>query len=597
MIDARRCTTDLKHVELRKRFGAKTFSLTPLAFLSVTILLAATSTAQTDQTPFIRTTTRLVQLDVVVVDKQNYPVAGLTKDDFRVFDNGAPQEISHFLADAGTNAVPAEPSPYAVSNRPSSTGAPGVTVILVDEMILGVKHDWNNGLLFEMAHIKKARLEVLKYLTTLQPGELVALYALRPEGVVVIHDFTDDPKALIAAAQTLGTGGHGSANIAGLRPGEIGTLREWSANASPGPRSTPETKSRNETMSEDVSQSVIRGGFQGIIQHLAGVPGRKNLVWISSTLPGSYYGFGLQPFSEAPDSALPRTIDQIETGHSGKLATETYPDPRNSYNELSGFARMLSNANISVYLFDAHELVGTDSPPGSPLVMYRPSDAQWGGADIIASETGGRAIFNSNALDQHLREIVAESNASYQIGYYPGDKAWDGKYHRIELKLAPEHKGLTLLCRKGYYAVDNLSPSYETFREAERSPVESPGIGLTLNVPSNPIEWGPEKVVLKLNVREIRFEQKGDMADANLAVAFVQLGNDGRILEGFTDNVALALPPDDYAAAKQEGWFYSRQIIVSGYAEKLRVVVRDRATGATGSVSVHVEEKSNQKTK
>ena len=94
--------------------------------------------------------------------------------------------------------------------------------------------------------------------------------------------------------------------------------------------------------------------------------------------------------------------------------------------------------------------------------------------------------------------------------------------------------------------------------------------------------------MLKLNVREIRFEQKGGMADANLAVAFVQLGNDGRILEGFTDNVALALPPDDYADAKQEGWFYSRQIIVSGYAEKLRVVVRDRATGATGSVSVPV---------
>ncbi|MGB6827202.1 MAG: hypothetical protein WBE41_04090, partial [Terracidiphilus sp.] len=53
-------------------------------------------TAQNDQAPQVSTTTRLVQLDVVVHDKQNHPVTGLTKDDFRVFDNGVEQKIAHF---------------------------------------------------------------------------------------------------------------------------------------------------------------------------------------------------------------------------------------------------------------------------------------------------------------------------------------------------------------------------------------------------------------------------------------------------------------------------------------------------------------------
>jgi VWFA-related protein len=551
-----------------------------------------------DQLPTVRTTTRLVQLDAVVLDKENHPVTGLTKDDFRVFDNGAPQQISHFSADSGTAAVKVGQSPLAITNRPSSSGAPGVTVILVDEVLLGVKQGWNNGLLFEMAHIKKARLEVLKYLATLQPGEQVALYALRPEGVVVIHDFTDDPAALMAAAQSLGTGGQGSANITGLRSGEIGTLREWQANAPSGTRSISGTRSRSETLSEDVSQSVIRGGFQGIIQHLAAVPGRKNLVWISSTLPGSYYGFSLQPIPEAPNSPYPRTIDEMETGHSGRLATEIYPDPRNRYNELTQFARMLSNANISVYLFDAHDLEATASLAGTPLVMARPSDAQWGGADLIATETGGRAIFNSNALDQHLREIVAESRASYQIGYYPGDKAWDGKYHHIELKLMPERKGFRIESRKGYYAIDNQMPvSYEPIREVARSAVEAPGIAVTLNVPSNPLEWGFQEVVVKIDAHEIQFENKNDRSNARLEIAFVQLGKDGRVLGGERDQIHLALLPEDYEDAEQQGWFYRRDLMVSGQAAKLRVIVRDSATLATGSVSVPVHPFSMKNTR
>jgi hypothetical protein len=59
-------------------------------------------------------------------------------------------------------------------------------------------------------------------------------------------------------------------------------------------------------------------------------------------------------------------------------------------------------------------------------------------------------------------------------------------------------------------------------------------------------------------------------------------------MEGQTDNVALALQPDTYADAEEQGWFYTRDLIVSGYAARLRVVVRDRATGATGTVSVPV---------
>jgi VWFA-related protein len=125
-------------------------------------------------------------------------------------------------------------------------------------------------------------------------------------------------------------------------------------------------------------------------------------------------------------------------------------------------------------------------------------------------------------------------------------------------------------------------------REAAHNAVEAPGIGVALNVSSNPLEWGPQEVVVKLDVHDIHFEQNEDRAKAKLDLAFVELGQDGHILEGVKDRVVLALLPDTYSDAETLGWFYPRRLWVAGEAEKLRVVVRDLATGSLGSVSVPV---------
>jgi VWFA-related protein len=106
------------------------------AILVMTALLAGTVTAQNGDAPLIRTTSRLVQLNVVVVDKQDRPVTGLMKNDFRVFDNGVEQRIGHFSASNGM-VQPLARSPLAVGNRQApGSEASGMTVILVDETLL-----------------------------------------------------------------------------------------------------------------------------------------------------------------------------------------------------------------------------------------------------------------------------------------------------------------------------------------------------------------------------------------------------------------------------------------------------------------------------
>lgn len=547
--------------------------ITLISSVIPTFLLAlAGAPAHAEDRPTIRATTRLVELNVVVVDKEGKPVSGLSQNDFQVFDNGGEQKVVHFSGNTVSSA-PQERSPLVITNR-QQTGErlPGVTVILVDELILQARSYTmlrkEGGEEDAKQPIRSARLAVLKFLATLQPGAQVALYALRQEGVVVIHDFTDDSTVLMAAAKALGTTySRASIPISSMAETTAArTLRDWLYNPSSG------RESENHQSTQGIDVRLLSGGFQAIAQHLQGVPGRKNLVWISSTLPLNIYGFDLQAMLSERDA----TNSQVPS-LANPTPTPQFANPDIRYAQLRSFARQLSNADISVYPIDANTL----SEGGH-------SEAQWAAADLIASETGGRAVFDSNGLDQHLREIVAETSATYQLGYYPGNARWDGKYHRVEVRL--RRKGLKVLCRKGYVAADqpaSQSPD-AALRSAAKSAVDDASIGVALNVSSNPLEWGPEKVVVKLDIRDIHFDQSDGRWRASVDVGFAELSKDGRILGGPEDHLDLALLPETYSNAEARGWFYPKDLFLSPEVEKLRVIVRDLATARIGSVSVRV---------
>jgi VWFA-related protein len=83
------------------------------------LLLLALTVAAQEPPPVFRTTTKLVEVSVVAQDKQGKPIADLRREEFQVFDNGAPQEIRLFVAEKPV-AVAAETLPAnTFSNQPS----------------------------------------------------------------------------------------------------------------------------------------------------------------------------------------------------------------------------------------------------------------------------------------------------------------------------------------------------------------------------------------------------------------------------------------------------------------------------------------------
>ena len=544
-------------------------------------LLTPTSAQDHDATVF-RSTTRLVQLNLVVVDDHNQPVTDLSAGDFQVFDNGREQKLIHFSRTSPLH-FDHRLSPTVITNRPNgevdATGT--VTAILVDELI-----DQDLLAIDLRAMLQSARLQVLQFLSTLQPGDQVALYALRPEGLVILHDFTDDPTVLLGAAKKLGAGLLKNRTITSNEIGTSSTaqqIRGWLAGTGHRARISPDA---------DLHRVITGAAFEGIARHLQGIRGRKSVVWISTTFPSMVSGLDIGVMAQERDTILPNAWGPSQPVFA---ATESHSQ------RLGGFARYLSNTNLSVYPIDPRGMTGplalteggadrpsSDGPPPAVMPSIAPLQiSSWNAMDLIASETGGRALYDKNGLDHVLREIVDENRVTYDLGYYPGGQAWDGKYHHVLVKL--KRQGLTVRCRKGYYAIDEPSDNPDTaLRQAARSSLDGAGLGVTLNVESNPVNVGNDDVVLKLNPGDVQFQQIDGRWRAKLDVVFTGIGKDGRVLGGTQDHLELALLPDTYEQAASRGWFYPKTVFVDTQAQKLRVIVRDVSTGATGSVSVPV---------
>jgi len=275
-----------------------------------------------DQPPTFRSDTRLVRVSVVVHDKRNQPVEGLTAEDFRLADNGREQAIALFDVERREVAPRADAAPatHVFSNAIRGPAAGGVTVILFDRLNTA----WSAQV--------QARADVLKYLSQVKPTEPVAFYVLDSSVVRVVHDFTRDTSSLLRALDRLQRRTSLEAAVASEpRPapsdsGDAATDAMIDASLA-----RMDAAVKGFYLSQRI-ESTLRA-LEAIARRLSGVEGRKNLIWVSSAFPLSFN-----------DGLGQRNVDP----------------------EVKRAARAITDADVAVYPVDARGLVGTlTGPPGS----------------------------------------------------------------------------------------------------------------------------------------------------------------------------------------------------------------------------------------
>ena len=517
----------------------------------------------------------MVLVDLIVADKNGKPIPDVKQDDITLLEDGKPEKIALFssYSEARKNAdvTPAPLPPDVYSNDPKYRQPPGPLVLLLLD-----------GLNTGTADQVYSRQQMLRYLRTqLQPDQRVAVLALAQD-LLLLQDFTDDSRLLINTLEK-----YSPKKSMMVSRGEPFTLTQQAADALPKPSfllmALDRFNQERAIDSIDARVSLTLAALASIARAMAGYPGRKNLIWVSSAFP----------FSLSPQ----------DTGYGHMY--------RNYSEQIQQTARLLSAARVAVYSVDARGLVGTQPRPDALVsTVARPEqagedemtqsatmvDTSHLAMEQLAQATGGRAFYNVNDLSKAVASGVSDGTSYYTLGYYPENKDWDGKFRRIEIKT--KRKGIRIRFREGYYALNsadaapgpNPKQQQNQMREvlaAALDPMPATAVTFRARLVTAPTGQSPQQVQFQVDADSISFEDAGQGRQrCNLDFVAFSVAADGKILRSVAKSVDTPLQTSEYASVLQQGLPFRMEIESSAGTQYLRLAVRDNLSGRVGTLEI-----------
>ena len=561
-----------------------------------------------DQTPLFKTTTHEVVVDVVATKGDGDPVLGLGKQDFEIRENGKPQTIDFFEEHTKGGLVPNAPPempamPAGTStNVPSAPPSDAVNVLLIDTLNT------------EMQDQASVRRQVMDFLAKMQPGTRMAIFVLGSK-LRCIQGFTSDSSALLAAL-------HDPRN--GLNSQKSSVLQTRSDRASDAADLSMLQTMQASPYAIDALRSALADAgarnfgtrasmtFEALLylgHSLAGIPGRKNLIWFAGSFPLVIFPSADQLAHLKQNPNVPGYVDRVKMT-----------------------ADLFTVSKIAVYPISAEGLMtehigeADSAGPGGPggvghfgtqadTVMSPYNAGANERADTIhameqlAASTGGKAYYNNNDLDAALRQAIDDGANYYTIGYSPADTKMDGSYRQIEVK--PAQGKYKLSYRRGYNADDRSTPAVQSNADP-LAPLLKPGLpgatGVLYGVRA-------ERAAVQPSSSEDRAGQNSTLKGplTRYTVDFVIRGRDlvltpspqgggksgkfllglkaydhaGNVLNWEGDVESLEIKPDQYDSVRRNGVPAQLNIDLPA-AEEIHLVtaVYDLNSGAAGTLEV-----------
>jgi VWFA-related protein len=392
--------------------------------------------------PTLNVDTKAVILEVVATKGEDEAVRGLHQGDFQVMEDGVPQSVTFFEEHTGARVRPIETSylPDNVFTNVSAVPAGDVVNVLLVDSLNTLREDQS-----------MLRDHLVAYLKTMRPGTPMAIFALESK-LRLVQGFTGDSATLLAALEDKTTGVLVKATPVSRTSQETAYERQnldvmkgmvptsqpievmQNAGAIGGSRQAQEE--RGGYQSEE-RIAMTAGALQVLARYLANVPGRKNLIWFASSFPG-----GLFPDSKGKDSL--------------KAGAET--------RQLKDTADLLALSQVAIYPVAARGVETQTWNEAQSGVRLSNSESQrednshmanFAAMSALASETGGEVIVGTNDMNKALSRAIQNGSHYYTLSYTPSNKDFDGKFRRIEVKLAGNQYGLAY--RRGYYAFDSMA--------------------------------------------------------------------------------------------------------------------------------------------
>jgi VWFA-related protein len=514
-----------------------------------------TNGAQQDTYVF-KANAELVLTNVVVRDaKTGEFVRGLKQSDFKVLENGKPQQISSFDFQSVEMATPLKEA--TVMGLAAGVNGPGgkAAVVAKPEDLL------NHRLIvmfFDLTSMQPEDLDrcvkaARDFLTnTMQPADLVALVSL-DQTLKVDQDFTSD-KAVLANEVGIYNGTEGQGFAAGA-----------TANSNQVEDTTGYTPDESEYNDLNTDRELF--ALRAISKSLEKVTEKKSLLYFSGGI--SRAGIENQASLRAAINAAVRanlSIYSVDT--RGLQAISPLGDASTGSTRGSGAFNGGALANSMSANFASQEVMAT-----------------------LSSDTGGKAFFDSNDFAPAFAQVQRDTSAYYAIGFHSTNPARDGKYRKLTIKL--KRPGVKLEYRPGYYAPADFKHAGREDREREleeelASDLPATDVAVYLDAMYFRLDENRLFVPVSLIVpgSQIPFVKGGDKDKATLDILGEVVDEVKRPIGRVRETVKLNLDPTLQARQKNIEYTTNFNLPPGKYHEKF--VLRENQTGRMGSFEADI---------
>jgi len=568
----------------------------PAVLLAVS--LAASAAGQeprrAPESPRFPSDVELVVVDVVVTAKGGGPLAGLRAEDFKVSEDGVPQEVGTFEA-VDVSAETAEVEPAELRPRVSvNTGLQGMTarsfVIVFDQVHL-------TSLNAERA--KKAIADFLRFGP--REGDTVTIVGTGG-GSWWMTRATDDMQELRDVLERLH--GRSPATETPDRITDWEAMRIWQDRD---PLTLEQVRRRFETYISGRSRSAEGDPVRGQ-DRLTDASGGKELVSDDEIRNRAQDVYQHSVVSNRTTlSGLSRVLDSLGAVRGRKtviLFSEGFiRDTR--LEEYDTVIRSAQRSNAAIYFVDVKGLEGMPAAttaqygamlPAADVAAQRTEElVATLGADTLANNTGGFAIKNTNDLGRGLTRIAQETRRYYLLGYVSTNTRRDGDWRKIDVKVG--RADVEVRARKGYYAPGGggkggraAAGSWRPgLQQALDSPFEFQAIPvrLTHHVFGEGEEKGKARALLSadIDVRGLAFAEEGGRSVDTVEFLLVVTHRASGVFQRQDQKLELKLPPEVRLSLGRSWLPVSREFDLAPGGYQAKLAVRDTRSGTIGSVS------------
>jgi VWFA-related protein len=508
---------------------------------------------------------QVVNVDVYVTDKKGNRVTGLGSDDFLLFEDRRPVEITNFYAvesgrpaaggeeEVSEAAAPGAPPPLPLPYRQEAADVPSdqrlFLVVYVDNF--NIRPANRNRVLDDLGYFLS---------TEVAAGDQVMLVSY-DRALKIRRPFTADPELAARALEELERlTGH-----AVTRDDERRQALERIGESRGESQALAYARMHAESVQNDLKFTV--GALKELIHQLGGLPGRKAILYVSDGVP------------MVPGQDVFYAVNGMFGSSLGITDSFQY-DASRDFDELANAA----NANrVTFYTIDAAGLRLASSfaaenanPSIGIQVDSTFNNNHQSPLRFMAESTGGLAVVNTNRILPRLATVAEDFDTYYSLGYSP-THAGTGRYHDIRVEVKGR-KDLLVRHRKGYRDKTVEAQMNDGTLSALRFGFRDNPLGVRISFGDAERKDGRFYVLpvqVEVPIGELVLVPREESHEARLRLYVAALDEQGDTSPVQQVAVPISVPPADVERARGQWYRYSVNLLMRAGLHQVSVGVRD----------------------